>query len=766
MQKPRIPGFILFFLIVLAVIVPTLTLVSVPSVHADGATTVNYSTGAASYIQNLVNNVTANGGWLQSIQTCYDGIALGQTNITQLQTLVDGLSGNPTANWQQIFYWYYVMGKFQVQINQTTIEAALDAAPMLQNGLPFTDSSSGSPDFLVYNRYLVNAYAFAKTLNYDTGKWNITTAYNSFKTAITNLGKPALWISNTTVASGISYGPRYYDESAETIDMFLQFWEAGISDGMIQAEYWWNWTNSNLWNTQSYSGGSFYQYALNWIAFECEAGGMNSIMWQLYYYNSTTTNMNNLVADMQTRWLANGWNSPQWEQFVTVHATGVNGSAGNPQTRLDNTIMSWAAMLGLYANMTTIMQSEVQELVNGSNPAGAPAWELLEQSNLYNSGLFSITSDSSPSGEATADGACLMMYLATIPVTGSVAVPLADVRYEDINNIIDGGISNINLTSDQLTISVMNPGNFSFTFGTSLISYTLPSSGIWQLTFSPDWNTIINAVLISQLSNTRIYLGTESPANYTIMASGDSGCTLSQSGSIVVNYGSNQTVTYSANSGYSIAQVLVDGTPVPIMGNYTFTNVIANHTIAISTIPIQYLITASSDSNSVISPSGSIMVDAGNSQSFNFSANSGYSITQELVNGSPITLSAGETSGTYTFNDVEANQTIIVQSTLYPTPTPIPIPTSTPMPTPTPTLTVTTTPVLTPTLAPTQTPTPSTIASPPPLLTPSPSRSPSSVTDTIEFSSLVISSIAIALAVSVAAVVLYRRRKTETKTKV
>jgi len=134
MQKSRTHALLSVFLIVLIAAVPIFTLTSV---HATGATTVNYSTGAASYIQNLVNNVTANGGWLQSIQTCYDGIALGQTTISQLQTLVDGLSANPAVNWQQIFYWCYVMQKFQITINQTTIEAALNAAPMLQNGLPY-----------------------------------------------------------------------------------------------------------------------------------------------------------------------------------------------------------------------------------------------------------------------------------------------------------------------------------------------------------------------------------------------------------------------------------------------------------------------------------------------------------------------------------------------------------------------------------------------------------------------------------------------------
>ena len=367
--------------------------------QSAGASSVNYLAGAASYIQNLVNEVSANGGWSQSIQTCYDGIALGQTTISQLQKMVDSLSANVAANWQQIFYWYYVMQKFQVTLNQTTLKGALDAVPIMQNGLPCTDSQSGSPDFIVYARYLINAYTLAQSLNYDTAKWNITTAYNSFKTAITNLGTPALWVSNIGIASGISYGPRLYDECAQTIDVFLQFWKAGIPDGMVEAENWWNWVNSNLWNTQTCSEGSFYEYSLSWIAFECEAGGMNSVMWLLRYYNSTTPNMNNTLTDMQTRWLSNLWSSPQWSNYVTAdagYAANNNGPQppfGSPETRLENTIMSWTALLGLYPKMTTMMQSEVQELLNGSASAGVPAWELLEQSNLYNSGLFSMHSD-------------------------------------------------------------------------------------------------------------------------------------------------------------------------------------------------------------------------------------------------------------------------------------------------------------------------------------------------------------------------------------
>ena len=66
---------------------------------------------------------------------------------------------------------------------------------------------------------------------------------------------------------------------------------------------------------------------------------------------------------METRALSQGWSSPQWADYVVVHASGVNGTGGNPQERLENTIMSWAAMLGFYGNMTSSMQSQVQGVI-------------------------------------------------------------------------------------------------------------------------------------------------------------------------------------------------------------------------------------------------------------------------------------------------------------------------------------------------------------------------------------------------------------------
>ena len=399
-----------------------------------------------------------------------------------------------------------------------------------------------------------------------------TTAYSEY-------GKPVLCVGSNGNGWGIGYGPRYYDEGAETIDMYLTFWLLGVSSALSQAENWWSWVNANLYDTNS-SSGSFYKYALEWTTFECEAGGFDQIISRLYYYDPAIPDVSNLLTDLETRFLSQGWSSPQWatSNYVVQHAVG------NSQERLENTIMSWAALFGLYADMTSNMQSQLQGLLDGS--AGpAPAWNLLLQSELYDNstGMFRMLSTGSVNVDATADAAVLMMLLSTVPVTGALAVPMEDCVYEDINNVIDGGISNINLATKTVTVSVDKAGTFLSTFGTDIIQYDLGSPGVWQLNFTSDWNTIASAELLSSLPNSRIYLETAnaSPINASI----DSYSTITPFGLVYVKYGDNQTFTYSADDGYVVSQVLVDNVSVPITGSYTFTNVEGAHSISVTSSP-------------------------------------------------------------------------------------------------------------------------------------------------------------------------------------
>ena len=67
--------------------------------------------------------------------------------------------------------------------------------------------------------------------------------------------------------------------------------------------------------------------------------------------------------------------------------------------------------------------------------------------------------------------------------------------------------------------------------------------------------------------------------SYTITASAGNGGVIDPSGSVRVSRGSDKTFTITANEGYEIADVLVDGESVGAVSEYTFENVHKKHTI-------------------------------------------------------------------------------------------------------------------------------------------------------------------------------------------
>ena len=69
---------------------------------------------------------------------------------------------------------------------------------------------------------------------------------------------------------------------------------------------------------------------------------------------------------------------------------------------------------------------------------------------------------------------------------------------------------------------------------------------------------------------------------YTITASAGANGSIAPNGATVVNCAGSQVYTITANSGYGIADVLVDGVSQGAIASYTFSNVQANHTISAS----------------------------------------------------------------------------------------------------------------------------------------------------------------------------------------
>src|SRR5207245_7805052 len=140
---------------------------------------------------------------------------------------------------------------------------------------------------------------------------------------------------------------------------------------------------------------------------------------------------------------------------------------------------------------------------------------------------------------------------------------------------------------------------------------------------------------------------------YTITASAAANGTITPSGSVSVSHGDSQSFTITPNTGYHVADVLVDGGSAGAMTSYTFTNVTASHTIAASFAIDTYTITATAGANGSITPSGAVTLNPGANQTFTIAAAAGYHIADVLVDG----VSAGAVAS-YTFTNVPASHTI------------------------------------------------------------------------------------------------------------
>ncbi len=140
---------------------------------------------------------------------------------------------------------------------------------------------------------------------------------------------------------------------------------------------------------------------------------------------------------------------------------------------------------------------------------------------------------------------------------------------------------------------------------------------------------------------------------WTITATADANSSISPSGAVVVNDGTDQAFTISALTGYHVADVLVDGSSVGPVSAYTFTGVTSDHTIAVSSAIDSFTVTASAGTNGSISPDGVTTLAYGGSQAYTITPAANYHVADVLVDG----VSVGAVTS-YTFTGIAASHTI------------------------------------------------------------------------------------------------------------
>ena len=220
---------------------------------------------------------------------------------------------------------------------------------------------------------------------------------------------------------------------------------------------------------------------------------------------------------------------------------------------------------------------------------------------------------------------------------------------------------------------VVDSGNNQYNLTVQSIDQTGTITLTWSQTLSNCYlETTSNSVLANMDSTTTYSFSATSGTtyNYYIIYN-------TQSYTINVNssYGNptaNGAVAYDASYATSVTsphtitsgteQAVCTGYQIdadsPTAGtSYTFTNIIASHTIVYNW-NVQWYVTAIGDSYSTIT--ASTWQTAGTSPVYYYSTTSG-SIAQVLADGIPIAVTSGTTSGSYTFTNIAAAHTIQIQ---------------------------------------------------------------------------------------------------------
>jgi PKD repeat protein len=274
---------------------------------------------------------------------------------------------------------------------------------------------------------------------------------------------------------------------------------------------------------------------------------------------------------------------------------------------------------------------------------------------------FKITPTTSQIITATAGSGGIISPLETTSIASGgnqILIIAPTSRYPISGGKVDeaskSAITTYTITAIAGMGGTINPGTVS-----------VPSGGDQEFTITPDSGYRLLAVTVDGYSfgAPTIYWFTNVVSahtisatftkTYTITATAGPGGAISPPGAVSVDSGTNQmfAIDPDPGSGFTISNVYVDGVSKGAIDVYTFTNVVAAHTISVI---FGYPITATTGTGGTISP-GTVSIPSGGSQTFTILPNSGYAISNVYVDG----VSKGAI-GAYTFTNVVAAHTISV----------------------------------------------------------------------------------------------------------
>lgn len=200
---------------------------------------------------------------------------------------------------------------------------------------------------------------------------------------------------------------------------------------------------------------------------------------------------------------------------------------------------------------------------------------------------------------------------------------------------------NINIIGSG-TVS-KNPDLAMYDSSTTVQLTATPLTGYNFTGWSGDVNNPDNPLILVMNDNKNI-TATFTIKTYTINSTVGSNGTITPSGTVIVNHGSNRTFTITPSEGYHTDSVFVNGNYIGAVGSYTFTNVTSNQTIYAKFKINTYTLTIQPNPNGVVTKNPDQTVyNHGVAVQLTATPNTGYEFVGwggdlEQYNDNPITL--------------------------------------------------------------------------------------------------------------------------------
>ena len=311
----------------------------------------------------------------------------------------------------------------------------------------------------------------------------------------------------------------------------------------------------------------------------------------------------------------------------------------------------------------------------------------------FEQNTYSITATCGAHGTISPNGVSNYLYHqdAQVVITADLGYYIASVTYDGFNyelpvndqltsltvpflNIAENHTISATFAPIMYTVTVnagahgdITPGTGSFAFGTTPTFNITPATGYGIVDVTVDGESVgaVNAYTFPALTANHTIAATFAAYQYTINATAGNGGTITPAGNTTLAYNGTQVYTISANAGYHVSDVFVDGVSVGAVTTYTFSNVTENHIIYAAFEANEYTVTVNQPANGMINP-GTTTVLYGATPAFVITPNVGYNVTAITVNGSNVSLAnVPNVNGTYTytFPAISANQTITATMT-------------------------------------------------------------------------------------------------------